>query len=49
MSLLALVPALGGMFLGQAALRRISPATFRTIFFVGLLLLGMYLALREIA
>jgi hypothetical protein len=49
MSLLSLVPALGGMFLGQAVRRRISAATFRTIFFAGLLLLGMYLALREIA
>ena len=49
MSLLALVPALGGMFLGQAVRRRISAATFRTVFFAGLLLLGMYLALRQIA
>jgi uncharacterized protein len=48
-SLLALAPALGGMLLGQAVRRRISPAAFRTIFFAGLLLLGMYLVLREIA
>ncbi len=49
MSLLALVPALGGMLLGQAVRRRISAAAFRTVFFAGLLLLGMYLALRQIA
>jgi uncharacterized protein len=43
------VPALGGMFLGQAVRRRISAAAFRTVFFSGLLLLGVYLALRQIA
>lgn len=45
-SLLALVPALGGMFAGQWIRGRISAATFRTVFFVGLLALGGYLLLR---
>ena len=49
MSLLALAPALGGMLFGQALRRRITAATFRRVFFVGLLLLGLYLALRGIA
>ena len=45
MSLLALVPALVGMQLGQVLRQRISAATFRRVFFAGLLLLGLYLAL----
>jgi uncharacterized membrane protein YfcA len=45
MSLLALIPALAGMQLGQILRQRISAATFRRVFFVGLLLLGLYLAL----
>jgi uncharacterized membrane protein YfcA len=49
MSALWLVPALGGMFLGQTIRDRISAPTFRTVFFSGLLLLGIYLAFREIA
>ena len=49
MSLLSLVPALGGMLLGQVVRRRIAPPTFRLAFFAGLLLLGTYLALRQIA
>lgn len=49
MSLLLLVPALAGMFLGQLVRRRIATATFRTVFFAGLLVLGTYLALRQIA
>jgi uncharacterized membrane protein YfcA len=49
LSALWLVPALGGMFLGQAIRGRISAPTFRTVFFAGLLLLGIYLAFREIA
>lgn len=43
-SLLSLVPALGGMFIGQWVRERISARTFRTVFFVGLLVLGVYLA-----
>ena len=45
MSLLALVPALVGMHLGQMLRQRIAPPTFRRVFFAGLLLLGTYLAL----
>ncbi|MCX7360963.1 MAG: sulfite exporter TauE/SafE family protein [Alphaproteobacteria bacterium] len=48
MSLLALVPALVGMHLGQVLRQRIAASTFRRVFFAGLLLLGVYLALRGI-
>jgi uncharacterized membrane protein YfcA len=48
-SVLALVPALAGMQLGQVLRQRIAPSSFRTVFFVGLLLLGLYLALRGLA
>jgi uncharacterized protein len=49
MSLLALVPALAGMQLGQALRQRIAATTFRRVFFAGLLVLGLYLALHGIA
>jgi uncharacterized membrane protein YfcA len=42
-SLLALVPALLGMFAGQHLRERMSVETFRRVFFIGLLLLGLYL------
>jgi uncharacterized membrane protein YfcA len=49
-------PALGalgmaavGMWLGQVLRLRMSPATFRRCFFIGLLLLGTYLAMRGLA
>jgi uncharacterized membrane protein YfcA len=45
-SLLALVPALAGMYAGQFIRLRAQPAVFRRWFFIGLLLLGMYLAMR---
>jgi uncharacterized membrane protein YfcA len=45
-SLLALAPALAGMFAGQWIRVRAQPAIFRRWFFVGLLLLGIHLALR---
>jgi hypothetical protein len=45
-SLLALAPALAGMWIGQAIRRRISAATFKFCFFAGLLLLGVYLVQR---
>jgi uncharacterized membrane protein YfcA len=45
-SLLALVPALAGMYAGQFIRLRARPAVFRRWFFIGLLLLGMYLAMR---
>ncbi len=42
----ALVAAALGMWLGQIVRRRVSPATFRRYFFIGLLVLGAHLALR---
>ena len=47
-SLVALVPALGGMFLGQAMRSRVSAATFRRWFFIGLMALGLYLTARAL-
>lgn len=47
-SLLALVPALAGMFAGQWIREMISAETFRTVFFVGLLALGGYLLVRAL-
>ncbi len=44
----ALALACAGMWLGQASRRRMSPVLFRRCFFGGLLLLGIYLALRAI-
>ncbi|MER8751378.1 TSUP family transporter [Mesorhizobium sp. M1050] len=43
-SVLALAPALAGMFAGQALRQKMSVETFRMVFFVGLLALGVYLA-----
>jgi uncharacterized membrane protein YfcA len=45
-SLLAVVVSLAGMRLGQAVRARLRPPTFRLCFFLGLLALGAYLALR---
>jgi len=45
-SLLALVPALIGMALGQWVRARVRPEVFRVCFLLGLLLLGAHLALR---
>ena len=45
-SLYALIPALVGMWLGQHVRTRIRAETFRRWFFVGLLLLGVHLAVR---
>jgi uncharacterized membrane protein YfcA len=47
-SLLALVPTLAGMGLGQIVRARISATLFRRCFFLGLLLLGLHLALRTL-
>ena len=47
-SLGMLVPALAGMQCGQWLRGRISPATFRTVFLSGLLVLGLYLAVERI-
>ena len=43
-SALALLPALAGMLLGQRLRRRIPETAFRRLFFVALLLLGIYIA-----
>jgi len=47
-SLAALVPALLGMWFGQLVRGRISEERFRVCFFIGLLLLGVHLALRTV-
>ena len=43
-AIMALVAALAGMWLGQVVRLRLDQATFRRWFFVGLLLLGIYLS-----
>ncbi len=48
-SLLALLPALGGMLLGQGVRNRLKPEVFRRWFFVGLLVLGVYMVLRALS
>jgi len=45
-SLLALLPALAGMGLGQWIRLRVQPELFKKLFFAGLLLLGAYLSVR---
>ncbi len=47
-SLAAMVPALAGMYFGQWLRVRVSAATFRRLFFAGLIALGGYLALRNL-
>jgi uncharacterized protein len=47
-SLLALVPALAGVALGQWLRLRTRPAVFRVWFLIGLLLLGSHLALHQV-
>jgi len=47
-SLLALLPALLGMALGQWVRLRVQPELFKKIFFSGLLALGSYLVLRSV-
>lgn len=47
-SLVALGAALTGMWLGQLVRGRVREATFRLWFFLGLLALGVYLALRGV-
>lgn len=46
LSLIALVPALGGMWVGQKLRSRISPAAFRRMFLLFLLVLGAEMTLR---
>jgi uncharacterized membrane protein YfcA len=48
LSLLALVPAMTGMWAGQKLRNRISPATFRKVFLVFLLLLGTEMTFRPL-
>jgi uncharacterized protein len=48
LSLLALIPALAGMALGQWVRTRAQPETFRRCFFLGLLALGGHLALQPL-
>jgi uncharacterized membrane protein YfcA len=46
LSVLGLAAALVGMVLGQLVRGRVKPETFRLFFFIGLLLLGVHLALH---
>jgi uncharacterized protein len=48
-SLLALLPALAGMALGQRIRERMSATVFRRWFFAGLLALGVYMVVRALA
>lgn len=49
LSVLALLPAGAGMWLGQMLRARVSEAAFRTVFFAGLLVLGGYAVVRGLA
>ena len=48
LSLLAIAPAVVGMYFGQHIRRRISVETFRLCFFTGILLIGLQLAWRNL-
>jgi uncharacterized membrane protein YfcA len=45
----AVVPALVGMFAGQATRNRIEPVVFRKWFFVAMVLVGSYMAVKGLA
>jgi uncharacterized protein len=45
-SLLAVIPALAGMFIGQRIRSKLRPEVFRKCFLVGLVVLGVYMILR---
>jgi uncharacterized membrane protein YfcA len=47
-SSLCILPALGGMFFGQWVRARVDPLTFRRLFLIGLVVLGVDLTLRAI-
>jgi hypothetical protein len=47
-SVAAVLPALLGMAIGQRVRRRASPEVFRRYFFIGLLLLGLQQAIRNL-
>ena len=46
-SIVALLPALAGMYAGQRLRRRLNPEVFRRCFFAGLIGLGGYMAVRS--
>jgi uncharacterized protein len=48
-SVLCAAPALVGMFVGQWVRQKVDPATFRLLFFIGLLVLGVDLFVRSMA
>jgi len=48
-SLFALVPAIGGMLIGQNIRQRLSPGVFGRWLFVGLLGLGTYMVTRTLS
>lgn len=47
MSVLMVVPALAGMWVGQLLRQRMSPAVFRTVFLSSLIVLGVHIIVRE--
>lgn len=49
MSAIALLPALAGMVAGQRIRSRLPEATFRRVFFIALLVLGVYIAVTAVA
>ncbi|WP_445117133.1 sulfite exporter TauE/SafE family protein [Acinetobacter sp. WZC-1] len=49
MSLIALIPALVGMWLGTRIRYRISEQKFRRVFFIGLVMLGSYMLLQQLS
>lgn len=48
-SLLALFPALAGVFIGQVVRNRLQPEVFRRWFFTALVVMGLYMLVRAIA
>ena len=48
LSTVAIIPALIGMVVGQKVRQRLSETVFRKVFFISLLLLGVYIVLRSI-
>jgi uncharacterized membrane protein YfcA len=47
-SLFALIPAFAGMFIGQAIRMRLRQDIFKKCFFIGLIILGAYMAIRAL-
>lgn len=48
LSILAVVPALIGMYFGQLLRNIISEQVFRRYFFIGLILLGSYMIIKDL-